>query len=267
MPTTPLRAIAIALLLSAPMTARAAGPAKTGAETKPEKAAKAAGVNVTVSQAGLDGDTNFIKIVGEIRNDTPDTIHSVRFGVTLLDAKGGRLKVNSILTATAKDLGDSDSDDWIRATRNYIPPGEIAVFHYLRDAKKVGGAYGSYKLGKPTFKVSSAAKAPKVVVEGFASPKDADGMGFDLTGTIKNAGKTVCREPEVKLGLYDASGRLLGATEVLLVEPDETYLKELAPGKSFAFRRHLVDEARVLEKPVENEIGSIKAWGDCWPDD
>lgn len=236
MSTTSLRAIAIALLLSAPITARAAGPTK-------------AGVSVTVSHAALHADSNFVHIIGEVRNDTPDTIHSVRFDVTLLDAKGSRLRVASIVTATREDMGEADADDFVMTEREFVPPGEVAVFHYLRDASKIGGAYGSYKLGKPRYETSS--KAPKAVLEGFVATKNADG-GFDIAGTIKSAGKTGCRSPRAVLGMYDASGKLV---EIGYKEPDETFQKDVAPGKSIAFRYTVHN--------IDGDIASVKAWGDC----
>jgi hypothetical protein len=206
-------------------------------------------------RGGLDAETGFIKIAGEVRNRSKHWVQSVRISVRLFDAGGNPIAVTSIPTVMARERGESDPADGVYSDRDFVPPGELAPFEYTRDAKKLGGAtYASHKL---SVVARQATDAPSAVVDGFDPKKGTDGW-YSVTGRIKNVGKTGCRSPKAVIGVYGKDGKM---ARVLAETPDSTFQKILPPGGAVAFK------IRSIENPGGNTIGKMKAWGDCSPQD
>lgn len=220
-----------------------AGPGALAQEVGPSQ------LKIVEGKARFDEETGFVRIAGEIHNLSPHWILTPRIEVRLFDAAGKLINVESIMTAVAKDLGRDEAFDTAYAERNFTPPGDVAVFEYIRDARKLGGKYSSHQL---TVSARAVTGAPKVAIEAFSAPKAADGW-YSAGGRIKNTGTVGCRSPKAVIGLYGSDGRLYGVAEA---EPDEYFQKDLAPGQSVAF------EIKSIQNPG-NAIATVRAWADC----
>ena len=217
---------------------------------------ESANLQLIVGEAGLDEETGFVNIFGEVRNDTGGWIKSVRIDVDLLDADGRSLGVSSVATAVAEDLGQEDALDFVYSDRDFVPPGETAPFGYIRDAKKVGGRYASHRLSVSA-RPLAAAEAPKVVIENFSTEKRDD--RYWASGVIRNVGQVGCHTPEAILCVYDAEGKPF---TVQGEEPEEYFQKVLVPGRSVVF------EAKIYtQKQQDDRIADIRAIADCSPID
>jgi hypothetical protein len=247
------------LALGRPDWARSAAPSAAAQvsrvdEVDPKK------LEVVIGKAGLDAETGFVKIAGEVRNNTGGWIQSIRIDIDYLDAQGVSLRVNSIATAVAEDMGQKDALDFTYASRHFVPPGEVSPFFYLREAKKIGGTFASYRLAASARRLS-ASEAPRVVIENFSTERNDD--AHLARGFIKNVGSLGCRAPEVVVAVYRADGKLSRALKEgpSQAEEDEgNFNRILAPGESvpFAFK--------IWEEEGES-IARFQAFADCGPSD
>ncbi len=247
---------------AAPDSKAAAAPAgnekkaeKAEEKTKPqaEAPAKAGGIwvdpaklEVIEGRALLDKETNFLKISGEVKNNSGQWIESVRINVHLLDSSGKEIIPDAITIAVAEDNNDEKVDN-VYAERHYVPPGESAVFTYMRDAAKIKGGYASHKLAA---RARIADKPPTVAIEDLVT-KEEDG-GKVTTGKIVNKGAVPCRSPKAALGYMTAGGKVWEAKSE---EPEELFQKMLEPGKSVAFKLKSADAGK--------DVVDVKAWADC----
>ncbi len=214
--------------------------------------AMAAGLSLVPGAAVYDAD-GFVRISGEIHNHTGKTVCSPQVDVFLKDAAGKPITVTSVLTETKKGLNQEPTDG-VLATRHWLPNGEVAVFTYLRDLTKLGGA----KPAKHVLEASARAcegALPKIAVEGFTDKVDSVGS-HAVAGTLRNAGSVPCRSPKIVLGFYGADGLLM---ETNYIEPDAYFQKQLGPGKSVGFSRDSLASPD-WRKPVKF---TFKHWGDC----
>lgn len=214
--------------------------------------ALAGGLKLVPGAVVYDAD-GFVRISGEIHNNTGQTVCNPQVDVLLKDAAGKPITVTSVLTETKKDFGQVPTDG-VSATREWVPAGEVAVFTYLRDVTKLGGA----KPARHALELSARAcegALPKIAVEGFKDKVDS--MGYhEVSGTLRNVGSVPCRSPKVVLGYYGADGILI---ETSYIEPDAYFQKRLAPGKSVSFAQGS------LGAPDGSKLVpfTFKYWGDC----
>jgi hypothetical protein len=195
----------------------------------------------------------FINIAGEVRNTSSIWVCAPRIEVALRDASGKPLGVQSVFTEAKKDAG-LDGGDGVYAERVFVPPGEVAVFHYLRDQTKVKGAPPASHLIKASAGECPAARTAMQVME-VKADRNADGF-YRVRGMLKNVGTGPCRSPRAVIGLYRADGKIVIAREET---PDAMFQKVLRPGQSVAFEFRTLDDAKLVAKS--------QAWGDCnWPE-
>jgi hypothetical protein len=197
----------------------------------------------------IDPVTNFVKIRGEVWNNSGKWIRAVSVEIELFDADGKPIAVSGFLSEHRKSLGIDARGDSVVADRNFVPPGEVTIFERLRDPAKLGGQYKSHKLSAGAWAVEGT--APKMAIEGLKTGVDELGY-FEVSGTIRNVGTVPCRTPKAVLGFYNADGKLMHATDE---EPDEMFQKHLAPGKTVRFSRRNIIDAKGAK--------DVKAWGDC----
>ena len=164
----------------------------------------------------------FVRIAGEIHNNTGQTVCAARVEVFLKDAAGKPIQVKSVVTETKAGLGQEPTDG-VGATREWLPPGEVAVFSYLRDVSKLGG-------GKPAaHELRASARAcegplPKVSVEDFKDKTDSLGS-HELTGVLRLSTAFVVMEHLLPQPLADFA-RAFPGIEVEVVE--NAFLVDLA---------------------------------------
>lgn len=214
--------------------------------------ALAGGLKLVPGAVVYDAD-GFVRISGEIHNHTGQTVCNPQVDVLLNDVAGKPIAVTSVLTETKKGLGQVPTDG-VSATREWVPAGEVAVFTYLRDVSKLGGA----KPARHTLELSARAcegALPRIAVEGFKDKVDSMGS-HEVSGTLRNVGSVPCRSPKVVLGYYGADGTLIEAN---YIEPDAYFQKRLAPGKSVSFAQGSLS-APDWRKSVPF---TFKYWGDC----
>lgn len=208
-------------------------------------------LEIVEGQAGFSAETGFIYIAGEVRNRTNEWVLKPRLTVELLDASGNPIRVDSITAAVAVDQG-WEPHEFTHTDRTYIPPGEVGVFYYIRDAKKLGGArYASHRLT-----VESARKAvdpPQVVIDELQMPIE-DGV-YIVSGRIHNRGQVGCYSPQVIVGVYGTDGKVLREEDET---PEETFQKVLEGGQAVPFQLKVYPDTG-----LGGTIGSLKAWADC----
>ena len=220
--------------------AKADDPAGQGAE--------AGKLRLIEGKGWLDSEQGFLKIAGEVKNESGQWITSVKVTIRLYDASGKEINTSSITTEVAKDL-HQEPIERVYSERTFVPPGETAVFYFTRDVKSIKGTYASHKL---SVSARLAEDPPTMALTGFKAEKDSDGY-FRVTGKIENTGRVGCRSPRAVLGLYGADGKILGA---LTEGPDSMFQKVLAPGQS-------VDVERKSIQLNGLTIDTIKGWADC----
>jgi len=208
-------------------------------------------LEIVEGQAGVSAETGFIHIAGEVRNRTSEWVLKPRLTVELLDSSGNAIRVDSITAAVAEDQGWKPHE-FIHTERTYIPPGEVGVFYYIRDAKKLGRArYASHRLT-----VASAGRAvrpPQVVIDELQMPVEGD--VHIVSGRIRNRGEVGCYSPQVVVGVYGTDGRILREEHET---PEETFQKVLEGGQSVSFALKVYPDTG-----LGGTIGSLKAWADC----
>jgi hypothetical protein len=218
-------------------------------------------LEVVVGRAIVDPETGFVKIAGEVRNHTGGWVESVRIDIDYLDAQGESLRVDSIATAVAEDMGQKDALDFTYASRHFVPPGEVSPFFYLREAKKIGGRFATYRLAASARRLS-ASEAPRVVIEKFSTQRNDDGWHV-ARGFIKNVGSVGCRAPEVVVAVYRADGKLSRALKEEASQAEAeggNFNRILAPGESVEFAFKIGEE--------EGEsTPRFQAFADCGPSD
>ena len=218
--------------------------------------ARAEGVDLSLlkiveGQAGLDAETGFIHIAGEVHNQSREWVLRLRLTVELLDASGHPIRVDSISAAVAQDQG-WEPQEFIYTQRTYIPSGEVGVFYYIRDAKKlVGRRYASHRLTVASAR--TAVSPPRVVIDDLQMPVE-DGI-YTVSGRIRNSGQVRCHSPQVVIGVYGPDGKVLREEHET---PDQTSQKVLEGGQSVPFRLKVYKETG-----LGGTIGSLKAWADC----
>ena len=201
-----------------------------------------------VEGRALVTEAGFVRIAGELRNDTGQWVTLPRILVELHDAQGRKLKGSSVATAVSEDQGWG-SEEHVYPERTWIAPGETAVFEFFRDKAKLGGEYGGHKL--TVVSAHRADNPPRMALDGFATSRDGDAIV--ARGKLRNAGSVPCYSAKAVLGVYDPAGKLLRAESET---PEATFQKMLAPGQSVAF------EARVSTDDT-GPVGDVKAWADC----
>lgn len=208
-------------------------------------------LKIVEGQAGLSQETGFIHIAGEVHNRSSEWVLKPRLTVELLDASGRPIAVDSISTAVAEERG-WEPQEFIYTQRTYIPPGEVGVFYYIRDAKKLRGA----RYAKHRLTVASARRAvnpPQVVIDNLQMPVE-DGV-YSVSGRIRNSGQVGCYSPQVVIGVYGTDGKILREEHEV---PEETFQKTLGGGQSVPFQLKVHTDAG-----LGGTIGSLKAWADC----
>lgn len=193
-------------------------------------------------------EAGFVRIAGELRNNTGQWVMQPRIVVELRDAKGNKLQSQSVATAVSEDQGWG-AEEFVYPERTWIAPGETAVFEFFRDKAKLGGEYGGHKL--TVVSAHRAENPPRMVVEGFSTSRDGDAVV--ARGTLKNVGSVACYSAKAVLGLYDPAGKLLRAESET---PDASFQKMLAPGQSVVFQARLSTDDT-------GPAGELKAWADC----
>lgn len=221
--------------------ALAGGPAALAQQVDPAQLQIVEG-RATVTESG------FVRIAGELRNNSGQWVIQPRIVVELRDAHGRKLQSQSVATAVSEDQGWG-SEEFVYPERTWIAPGETAVFEFFRDKAKLGGEYGGHKLT-----VASAHRAenpPRMALVGFTTSRD--GETVVARGTLKNTGSVACYSAKAVLGLYDPAGKLLRSESET---PEAAFQKLLAPGQSVAFQARLSTDDT-------GPVGDVKAWADC----
>jgi hypothetical protein len=170
----------------------------------------------------------------------------------MLDASGQPLEVDSIMTAVAKDVSGRGREHTY-TDRVIVPPGETAVFSYIRDRAKIKGAYAGHKLVARS-RVTTA--PPRLALAGARVEKTE--KGWSVKGTFKNDGPKGCHTPQIVVGLYTAEGKL---RQVRTENVEPWTAKTLPAGQSAPV------DVRIASLFSDGPVTSAKAWADCrWED-
>lgn len=201
-----------------------------------------------VEGRALTTESGFVRIAGEIRNNSQQWLLKPRIAVELRDKDGRPIQSDSVATAVSEERGWG-AQEFVYTERTYIPPGEVGVFEFFRDSAKLGGRYAGHKLTLASSRV--ATNPPRMTLEGFATENQED---YKLArGRLKNSGQVGCYSPKVVLALYGADGRLQREEHD---NPDASFQKTLGAGQSVAFEVRLYPDE-------SGAIASVKAWADC----
>lgn len=223
-----------------PAQSESANASKTDSTTKPQTqpapaggptgaaniAAQIAGLTITEGRSGIED--GFVFIRGELKNGTNEWIAG-RVLVTMLDAEGRPLAVDSIQTAVAADLG-REAQELVVVERDVIPPGESSPFEYVRDVSKLGGSYASHRL------VADGIVAGEVWRGSAIGVSSAFELGsFRVTGELESVGTRPCSDPGVVAAAYNGSGKLVEVEGIPLQNAGGEFLEQLDEGGKAAF--------------------------------
>jgi hypothetical protein len=228
----------------APEREQPAEPAVPAAAT-PVSARKAPAkgrVPLTLIEGKARTEHGFIVIPGEVKNDTGKWLKAVHVTVELLDAAGKPIPVSSIAGAEGRPEG-------VVASRTVVPPGEVAVFRYTRDMKKLARPYASHRL-QADGRIADDTMTASV----GKIADDKDKLDFHrVSGRLTSTGSAGCRSPQAVIGLYAADGKLW---DVKTAYVDAWFQKVMPKGESADFERRAIDGRSGVFQRVE-------VWGDC----
>ncbi|MFO0617056.1 MAG: hypothetical protein U0414_30955 [Polyangiaceae bacterium] len=179
----------------------------------------------------------YFKLWGEFRNDSTEVVDEIVADIRYFDAAGKELGIDSISSATKKDIGDDTPGEPIRSAVSFIQPGASVPVTHIRSVNKLKGKYASYTV---TIRAARAVSSyPRGVLEGKtdtvaevanenlenASPHEHRVIG----GTLKNDGTVACRNPGLVVAYYDG-GKLRDLSE------GDAKVDAIAPGASAPVR-------------------------------
>lgn len=214
----------------------------TGAAATPTPAGHGPAVALPVVVGHARTENGFVKIPGEIHNNTKQWMRFMEAHVTLLDASGKTINVHSVSAARGKGEG-------VFSDRSIVPPGEIAVFQYTRDMQKLSRPYASFKVSADGVPTDGAMSAK---LEDVSTSHNDLGF-YSASGKIVSTGPAGCRSPHAVIGMYAGDGKLW---EVEATTIDTWFQKVMPKGQSVAFKRNSL--------PDDNgKVTSLKVWGDC----
>jgi len=188
-------------------------------------------LKIVEGKTGTDPVTGYLHLYGVVKNETGVAVENVKIMIDLFDTKGAPLGVEGWHKVAQKEAHAGEKE---RALGHvfYLPPGASAPYHYLRDPKKLAGAYGSHKL----VATANASRGPRASarIDAMSTRVVPDGHGeVTLTGTFTN-GALPCRSPEAYFGFFE------GDKLVDLVTPhrnalDAYFQKSLTAGQTVPF--------------------------------
>lgn len=193
--------------------------------------------------SSMNADSQFVRITAEIHNRSDRWACLPRMFIRLRDAQGQNLSVTSISSAARQN----DRDDMAVASRQWLPPGEMAPVEYVRDHRSISG--------KPAAVATRAGARdcngppPDVRIEGFATETTNKGW-LKASGAIVVASGQ-CRAPAAVIAVYAPDGAI---HRVYTVNPVETS-KVAVAGERISFTRTSI--------PILSEAPQIRVWGDC----
>jgi hypothetical protein len=132
------------------------------------------------------GDGGRVYVVGEVQNQTSDTITFVSVAVWLVDAQGQEI---------------SGSVAYVQ--RLNMRPNSIACF---RGFFTFTDGWASYRLGAVTYRNTSA-KVPNIAVVTAEGTRDSS--GYTISGSVRNLESTPVEPVAVAGTLYNAAGTVL----------------------------------------------------------
>lgn len=220
----------------------AAAASDTQPASAPASPPKAGRVALPVVEGKSRTQHGFVVIPGEVKNTSSSWLRSVRVEIELLDASGKPIQVDSILGAEGWAEG-------VVGTRNVVPPGEVSVFRYTRDMKKLARPYASHRLSAEGVIGDDTMSASVSDIQ-----QEKDKLDFyKLRGKVTSTGSAGCRSPQAVIGLYASDGKLW---DVKSADPDEWFLKVMPKGTTADFEYRAIDG--------QNGVFSrIEVWGDC----
>jgi hypothetical protein len=186
-------------------------------------------------------DTGFVHVLGEIRNKSDQWLEFVAVDLTLLDAEGKPINVDSVAAADGRGEG-------VYSERDFVPPGEVAIFHYIRDVKKLARPYASHRL------VARARQGTDVyssAIEDVVATRDD--TSWTVRANVRATGSAGCKSPEAVIGLYAPDGKLWDTKST---SNDEWFLKIMPKGQAAP-----VSYPTIFDD--QKKIATVKVWADC----
>ncbi len=199
-------------------------------------------VTLPVINLSARQENGFLKIMGEVQNNTENAVCYVRIDIQLFDDKGTQLGVERF---TAREAGVM-ADDGVFAERDVIPAGETGAFNRVRDLSKIKGKVASQKV------VASGVVMKNTNFSAMLSAVkiDRQGNSFLATGTYQSNGKAACISPKVVAVGYGKDGKVQEVSTFALTS-DGTFsgelVKTLAPGQNLPFRVRVSSPSGLVE--------------------
>lgn len=152
---------------------------------------------------------NNLHIAGEVRNNSSNTLRSVRIAVNLFNANGG-------LVAT----------DFTYVSLDYTPPGHTNCFEVILPQP---ANWAFYAFEPPTYHTSNEPR-PSLVIFNDSGAYNPTYAWYEILGQVRNDHPTAVRFVEVVGGLYNASDEIIACRTTYV---NSTHLD---PGQVSSFR-------------------------------
>jgi hypothetical protein len=196
----------------------------------------------------------FLHVLGTVQNNSGQNLESIRYEVSLYDQQGKMIRAENFIE---EELRGECSDQFHGEVAS-VEAGGQAPFLYLRDQKRIQGAYASHKIlafGRP-------AKSLVKIMPGEVK-SEKEGSDFSFSGTVNASGNA--HAPNIVAAGFDAQGRIVALSNVLVYQnpnskPFDPVLEDIAPSQKGHFNGRIQsptdDGGKVLA-----EIKSLKFFG------
>ncbi|HSO31150.1 MAG TPA: hypothetical protein VLT33_01505 [Labilithrix sp.] len=207
------------------------------------------------------------QIWGEMKNKSSHTVRILSADITFFDAQGKPVDIRSIGTAVKQDVHDSTPGETIYSETHQIPPGGSAPFHYMRNLSAIKGQAASHKLTlRPAPVVNDAAVGVALGVKESVGEMTNPALPDSKTmarrrafeGTLRNDGKTGCRDPKLVVALLSPDGKIR-ETHAFDALATDNHKLTLAPNASVPFKGALI----VDFDNQWREKAAVKSYVDC----
>jgi hypothetical protein len=225
---------------------------------------------VSLPPRGADDKEDYwiqFQIWGEMRNRSTRTVRVIAADITYHDAAGNMIPLDSIGTAVKADHGDTSPGETFYSEVHDIPPGGSAPFHYMRNLAAIRGKIASHKLAlRPATAVDGATAGVLVGAKEWAGDmKNPSLPGSQAVsrmrafeGSIRNDGKTGCKDPRLVVGLLSPAGKIV-ELHTFDAKPDGNLGLVVKPGASVPVK----GAVHVSFDDTWREKAAAKTWIDC----
>ncbi|MBX3231268.1 MAG: FxLYD domain-containing protein [Labilithrix sp.] len=267
------RPLVLASVLSLSLSLALAPDAAAAGETFVEPKELAVVEHAYVSPPrGKDDKENYtlqLQIWGELRNDSKQTVRTITADVTFYDAAGKLIGIDSIGTASKKDVNDPTPGDRVDAEVHFVPPGASVPFQYRRNLAAIRGVPATHKItlrkavvvpDGPRAVLTNASESVAVTANPNLPDNPTVARRRVFSATLENQGPAACRAPRLVISFFGPDGKIKDV-RTFGARPEKNWELVVPKGGSVPVKGAvLVEHANAWY-----EKAPVKTYADCDP--